>query len=231
MSKIVFCVFHLDESQSPITVQLFDLVHFQFHDVHAQNPLCLHWLSLSNCRFARKDGLDSRPRAGSRCPNTVASGQASAPMERHRHKRIQHRPQAKALCSADPIWSICAYLVHLPLKAVRGTCRASRYSPLARPCRISFHGHSRRIAAAMSKWLRRWPAYPSRFAIARASRRGMRGPLDAPYDKYLDCADHKKPSCPHVDRTRRAYVTLDAILGYGGRTLLLFRIRLTTLHC
>ena len=29
---------------------------------------------------------------------------------------------------------------------------------------------------------------------------------DAPYGKYLDCADHKKPLCPPVHRTRRAYV-------------------------
>jgi hypothetical protein len=51
---------------------------------------------------------------------------------------------------------------------------------------------------------------------------------DAPYGKYLDCADHKKPLCLPVDRTRRAYVTLDAILGYGGAANLVFRTKLTT---
>jgi len=54
---------------------------------------------------------------------------------------------------------------------------------------------------------------------------------DAPYGKYLDCADHKKPLCPPVDRSRRAYVTLKAILGYGGRAHLVFRTRLATSHC
>ena len=53
---------------------------------------------------------------------------------------------------------------------------------------------------------------------------------DAPYGKYLVCADHKKPLCPPVDRTRRADATLDAILGYGGRANLAFRT-LTTSQC
>src|ERR1700680_1625558 len=51
---------------------------------------------------------------------------------------------------------------------------------------------------------------------------------DAPYGKYLDCADHKIPLCLPVDRTRRAYVTLDAILGDGGGANLVFRTKLTT---
>jgi len=68
-------------------------------------------------------------------------------------------------------------------------------------------------------------------ARLRAIVDGDARPLDAPYGKYLDCAAHKKPSCPHVDRTRRAYVTLDTILGYGGRALLLFRTILTTSQC
>jgi hypothetical protein len=55
--------------------------------------------------------------------------------------------------------------------------------------------------------------------------------LAAPYGKYLDCADHKKPLCPPVDRSRRAYVTLKAILGYGGRAHFVFRTRLATSHC
>jgi hypothetical protein len=49
-----------------------------------------------------------------------------------------------------------------------------------------------------------------------------------PHGKYLDCADHKKLSCPHVDRRRQAFVTLEAIVGYGGRAPLLFRTVLTT---
>ena len=44
-------------------------------------------------------------------------------------------------------------------------------------------------------------------------------------------ADNKKPLCPPVDRTRRAYVTVDAILGYGGGANLLFETRLTTSQC
>ncbi len=37
--------------------------------------------------------------------------------------------------------------------------------------------------------------------------------------------------CPPVDRSRRAYVTLKAILGYGGRAHFVFRTRLATSHC
>jgi hypothetical protein len=47
----------------------------------------------------------------------------------------------------------------------------------------------------------------------------------------LDCVDQQKPLCPRVDRTRRAYVTVDTTSGYLGRAPLLFRTRLTTFQC
>ena len=68
---VTFVHFALTKRNRKSRFDLSDLVHFQFHGGHAQNPLCLldFFSRLSICEKGR---LPWRPRADSPCPNTVA---------------------------------------------------------------------------------------------------------------------------------------------------------------
>lgn len=72
-------------------------MHFRYHSGRAWYPLYLRCLFLPRCRFAKKDRMRWRPRAGSRCQNTVARDAARSKAQ------IVERWSRNRACKSAPV--------------------------------------------------------------------------------------------------------------------------------